>query len=228
MDAIGDIQVNLNKNNNTLEYRFILELPNKPANYDMLKKFIWAIGKGRIKVSSKKVTWVLVTDEPLTIYSINSAKFYTTSMVCKMNFLKDTVSNGGSIDWYLSNRNNKYKNRIGMYESLSNNHIRNNENFPVWLSGYIEGKSYLGYKKMSNAAYFVIKQKYDKYLIQEIQMYFGVTSLVRSIKRNPNNFIFECYNKKILSNIIKHIIVYFLIGAKAIEFSEFSYKLTSR
>jgi hypothetical protein len=39
MDAIGDIQVNLNKKKNTLEYRFVIKLPDLALNAQMLDKF---------------------------------------------------------------------------------------------------------------------------------------------------------------------------------------------
>lgn len=228
MDAIGDIQVNLNKKKNTLEYRFVIKLPDLALNAQMLDKFTWAIGEGRRTKSAGYLTWELNLKSDLTLEIINSVKFYTTSMICKMKFLNDSKAYG--IHFYLSNINNKYKNREAIRDEYSSRRLslRHKKKFPIWLSGYMEGQAYWSYKKLSKSSCFVIKQKYDKYLIEEIQRFFTVTSPVRSTKRDTNVYIFECYNKKILSLIIRHVIINPIIGAKVVEFSEFAYKVTSR
>ena len=70
---------------------------------------------------------------------------------------------------------------------------------------------------------FIIAQKNDKVLINNIKRYFDIQSNIRSIKNNI--WLIETYRKSTLNNIIHHCINYPLLGEKIVSLRKFEKKV---
>ena len=229
MDGLGDIQVN-HVHKKILQFRFILTLDDDIENYKALVSISKNI-KGTVSQnkSKKSVTLTIITSSEsvelknlLKVFSLYPP--LTQRLHCKLNFVKECVKTK-SVDWYLENRDKKYKDFSYDIETVR---PRQTAYFPVWLTGYLEARGIFVYKKQKDVSYFCIRADTDKQIIEEIQRYFSVTSPVCVLKKKESNedrakelFYFKTYRKTIISKIIKHIESYPFIGSKKKELDDF-------
>ena len=174
-------------------------------------------GSVRITGKGKNVIWVVNKKE--TIQEI--IKIYdnypplTSKKICQLKFLKECMLKN-SVDWYLSNRNNKYLDQQSILNSdmfgLEKGIITYPNYFEVWFSGLVEAEGCFSIRKSKNYS-FSIGQNDDIYLMNIIKEYLGTTNIVRNPSRNF--YSLEIYKKETLKTIINHFNNYPLLGEKA-------------
>lgn len=227
MDGDGSIQVN-HWRKLSLQYRLVVKLSNLTSNYNMLVKIAKVIG-GNVQITGKNkdVIWV-VNDRKIIIDMIKIFDTYpllTSKKLCQLEFLKECILKN-SVDWYLSNRNNKYYNQISIIESnnigLEKGLLEVPNYFYAWLSGFIEAEGCFSIRKSNNHS-FSIGQNDDIYLINLIKEYLKTTNIVRNPYRNF--YSLEVYKKETLNFLINHIKIYPLLGEKAESFHKWEKKI---
>jgi Cytochrome C and Quinol oxidase polypeptide I/LAGLIDADG endonuclease len=220
IDGDGSIQVN-HWRKLSLQYRLVIKLSNFTSNYKMLVKIAKIIG-GSVKITgkSKDVIWV-VNDRQAIVNIIKIFETYpllTSKKICQLNFLRCCILKN-SVDWYLSNRNNKYDGQLSIINSdmfgLEKGVLNIPSYFQGWLSGFIEAEGCFSIRKSNNHS-FSIGQNNDIYLINIIKEYFKTTNIVR----NPKGYFYslEIYKKETLKFIINHIKNNPLLGEKSESF----------
>lgn len=240
MDGDGSIQVN-HLRKSSLQYRLVIKLSNLlgPSNYKMLVKIAKYIG-GHVRITGKDkdVIWVVNNKETIKdiikIFDIYPP--LTSKKICQLKFLKECILRD-SVDWYLLNRNNKYKDQvsIGAHNSdmfglgpnvlglgqintrpialgQSRGHLILPTYFYAWFSGFIEAEGCFSIRKSNNHS-FSIGQNDDIYLIKVVKEYLRSSNVVRN--PYPNFYSLEIYKKETLKCLINHIKFYPLLGEKA-------------
>jgi len=227
MDGDGSIQVN-HWRKSSLQYRLVIKLSNITSNYKMLVKIAKFIGGNvRITGKNKDVIWVINDKEDikniLNIFDIYP--LLTSKKICQLKFLKECLLRE-SIDWYLSNRNNKYNDQMFIINSdmfgLEKNNLVLPNYFYSWFSGFIEAEGCFSIRKSNNHS-FSIGQNDDIYLMNVIRKYINTTNIIRNPYRNF--YSIEIYKKETLKFIINHIKNYPLLGEKAESFNKWEQKL---
>lgn len=224
MDGDGSIQVN-HWRKKYLQYRLVLKLKETKKNYYLLHLIKEEIGGKIRKIKSKNKFFILwVVDSKKTV--INIIKIFdlypplTFRMQAQLKFLKDNIirqnnNNSNNIYYYLKERTNKYKSFISKELEIDYNY------FYEWLSGFIEAEGCFCVRKSKNNS-FSIGQNTDKDLLTFIKFYLGVTSKLRSFKKEKQTFfVFETYNKNSFQIILNHFAKYPLLGEKLISFNTF-------
>ena len=220
MDGDGSIQVN-HWRKLSLQYRLVIKLSNLVSNYKMLIKFAEVIG-GTVRITGKSKYVIWVVNDKQTIGNIikifETYPLLTSRKICQLNFLKDCILKN-SVDWYLSNRNNKYDSQISIINSdmfgLEKGNLNIPDYFHSWLSGFIEAEGCFSTRKSNNHS-FSIGQNNDIYLINIIRKYLKTTNIVRNPK--TNYYSLEIYKKETLKFIINHIKNNPLLGEKSESF----------
>jgi hypothetical protein len=207
MDGYGSIQVN-HWREKYLQYRMVIKLKFTPANLQMLTLISTKLG-GRINFAPSFVIWVvddrLIIERFVRLFHTSPPR--TSRLFSQLSFLKENLERD-DLNWYFANRNNKFS----LYQYITS------EINPYWLSGFVEAESCFSIRKNGNHS-FSISQKYDKFLLEEIRLYFNASNKVRTI--NDNFYLLEIYRKDILINIIDHFVKYPLLGEKKISFDKF-------
>jgi hypothetical protein len=227
MDGDGSIQVN-HWHKKYLAYRLVIKLSNLPSNFSMLIEIAKIIG-GSVHITdkTKSVIWVVNDKEIIQkIISIfDTYPLLTSKKRCQLDFLKLCLLNN-SVDWYINNREFKYKNqKLILNLNLA---IGLNNKFPPyfkeWLSGFIEAEGCFTIRNRSSKVLsFSIGQNNDLYLISAIKEFFEANNKIRLSK---NNFYsLEIYKKEVIMKIIKHIKEYPLLGEKAESFYKFNQEI---
>lgn len=223
MDGDGSIQVN-HWRKQSLQYRLIIKLNNHKSNFDMLIKIAKVIGGIVRIVSSKKekeVIWVV--DQKETIIKIISIfeKYppLTSRLQCQLVFLKTCLIEK-SIDWYLSNRELKYKNQLAIIKFFENNSFIEPNYFNNWLSGFIEAEGCFSIR-VNKSLSFSIGQNNDFYLINAIKLKFEISNKIRIPYKNKDFYSLEVFKKEILDKIINHCLKYPLLGEKSLSLNKF-------
>ena len=227
MDGDGSIQVN-HWNKKSLQYRLVIKLSNIPLNYTMLTKIEKVIG-GSVRVTGKGKEIIWVVNNKKTIQEI--IKIFdlypplTSKKICQLKFLRICLQEN-SVDFYLLNRNFKYKDQLNIINS--NNFFDFEKNslllptyFNSWLSGFIEAEGCFSIRKSNNHS-FSIGQKDDLYLITAIKQFLCSNNTIRNTKRNF--YSIEIYKKETLTKIINHFNKYPLLCEKAASLNKFNQK----
>lgn len=220
MDGKGNIQVNRSRKK-LLQYRLVIELSNETSNYKMLIKIAKVIGGNVLYIiKNKKVIWVVNKKETIQeiIKIFDSYPLLTSKKICQLRFLKECMERN-SIDWYLSNINNKYKYQQSIIISNKLEYEKGIKVLPFyfngWFSGLVEAEGSFIFRKNNNHS-FIIKQVNDIYLLMAIKEYFKASNDIK--KFNRNLYILEIYKKETLKTIINHFHNYPLLGEKAESF----------
>jgi len=223
MDGDGSIQVN-HWRKQSLQFRLVIKLSNLASNYNMLIKIAKVIG-GNIRVTGKgkDVIWVVndkkIVQEIIKIFDIYP--LLTSKKICQLKFLKKCIEIN-SVDWYLSNRNNKYIDQSVIINTKSlvieNNSFILPPYFKEWFSGFVEAEGCFCIRKNYNYS-FSIGQNDDIYLINIIKQYLKASNLIRNPYRNF--YLLEIYKKETIITIISHFNNYPLLGEKAKSFQVF-------
>ena len=210
MDGDGSIQVN-HWRKKYLQYRLIIKLKGNPYNKEMLINIAKDIG-GTVRVVSKtnEIIWVIDDKEKIrnTILIFDIYPPLTSRLTCQLEFLKLCLN--GTINYYMSNRNNKYGNQS--YLIKSNSHKPMPLYFPSWLSGFIEAEGCFCIRTNGYHS-FSIAQKNDFYLLAFIRQYFNMK--VKLTNTSNDMFHIETYSKLTLYNIIHHCNKFPLLGLKS-------------
>jgi len=156
----------------------------------MLIKIAKVIG-GSVMVTGKGKDILWVVNNKKTIQEI--IKIFdlypplTSKKICQLKFLKICLQEN-SVDFYLLNRNFKYKDQLKIINS--NNFFDFEKNslilptyFNSWLSGFIEAEGCFSIRKSNNHS-FSIGQKDDLNLITAIKQFLGSNNTIRNTKRN--------------------------------------------
>lgn len=214
MDGDGSIQVN-HWRKKSLQYRLVIKLKNCPENLKMLSIIQKDIGGSvRIVDSDKFVIWVVNSKKEI-ISIIKIFEIYpplTTRLTSQLNFLNLCLLKN-DIEWYLLERDNKYK----MF-NIKNNIEKSNNYFNEWLSGFIEAEGCFCIRKSNNHS-FSIGQNNDKFILEKIKSFFQAANEIRYL--NNKFWFIEIYKKTILFTIIQHCIDYPLIGEKGLSLNKF-------
>jgi len=218
MDGDGSIQVN-HWRKKIIAYRLVIKLSNTPCNYTMVINIAKVIG-GTVHITDKTkfIIWV-VNDKEKIINIIKIFDVYpllTSNKICQLDFLRLCLlknSNSRSVEWYLTNREFKYKQKPDVINSLIKE-FNEPPYFKEWLSGFIEAEGCFTIRnKSSKVLSFSIGQNDDLYLISTIKEFFEASNKIRLTK--TNFYSLEIYKKEILSKIIEHLKIYPLLGEKA-------------
>lgn len=232
MDGDGSIQVNHWRKSN-LQYRLIIKLSNIIQNYNMLISIAKIIGGNVLIINNKFIIWVVNDEHQIRdiINIFNDYPLLTSRKICQYNFLKYCLNNKNT-ELYLFNRDYKYDlqkciinsfiNKYFIHDTDNNNLVFNKQvtlptYFLEWLSGFVEAEGCFSIRQSNNHS-FSIGQNYDYYLLHFIKYYLRTNSNVRNSK---NNFYsLEIYNKLSNSNLINHLKLYPLLGAKLMTFNK--------
>jgi cytochrome c oxidase subunit 1 len=226
MDGDGSIQVN-HWRKLSLQYRLVIKLSNLKSNYQMLIIISKIIG-GTVKITGKNkdIIWV-VNDKKMIQDIIKIFDKYpplTSKKICQLKFLKECIEKD-SMDWYLTNRNNKYNNQLSIINSdmfgLEKDNLLLPSYFNEWFSGFTEAEGCFSIRK-SNHHSFSIGQNDDIYLLNIIKEFLGTTNIVKNPKKNF--YSLEIYKKETLKFIINHFIKYPLLGDKDESFQKWKLK----
>ena len=240
MDGDGSIQVN-HWRRQSLQYRLVIKLSNIKSNYDMLIKIAKVIG-GNVRITGKGKDVIWVVDKKETVQEIikifDSYPLLTSKKICQLEFLKRCLLEN-SVDYYLLNRNSKYRNQSVIINSdpFGINSEKNflPDYFKGWLSGFVEAEGCFSVtsgaaerlrvgrrptlRRKNNNHSFSIGQNDDLYLMNAIKQFFGITNIVRNPHRNF--YFIEVYKKETIKRIINHFNNYPLLGEKAESFQKF-------
>lgn len=224
MDGDGSIQVN-HRRRKSLQYRLVIKLANLPSNYSMLLQIANVIG-GSVRYTNRssvgkysEVIWVVDSKDKIKdiLKIFDQYPPLTSRKIAQLNFLK-TCFDLNSIEYYLLNRDLRYKNQESIIQIKSKENIGALDYFPGWLSGFIEAEGCFSIRK-SNAHSFSIGQDNDFYILNTIKDFFESTNKVRT---NYKDFYsIEIYKKETLNKIINHFKDYPLIGEKSISLQKF-------
>jgi hypothetical protein len=224
MDGDGSIQVN-HWRKKSLQYRLVIKLSYLKSNYNMLLNIAKVIG-GNVRIIGKdrEVLWVVNKKETIKeiIKIFDTYPLITSRKICQLEFLKKCLIED-SINFYLTNRNNKYiKQQLIIKSESETSKIESlikSTFFKGWLSGFIEGEGCFSLRKSNNHS-FSIGQNDDSYLIKAIKDYFEASNSVRNSK--GKFYKIEIYKKETLKKIMNHFSDYPLLGEKEISLQKFN------
>lgn len=226
MDGIGNIQVN-HFNYKNLQFRLIIKLTYLESNKSMLINISKVIG-GIVGVDKKKKFVYWVVDNKKSIQNIikifDKYLLLTTRKNCQLIFLKKCLllSNNLSynknyiINTYLTNRNKKYDIQLLLIKQFNNKSLLSY--FNLWLSGFVEVEGCFSIRNNNNHS-FSINQKYDKFLLEMIKVYFNISNKIKEL--TLNSYLIEVYKHISLISIIKHFDNYLLLGNKKDQLNKF-------
>lgn len=218
IDGDGSIQVN-HWRKQSLQYRLVIRLSNLKSNYNILIIIKEVVGGSvRLTNKNKEVIWV-VNKKEIVIDIIKIYEKYpplTSKKTLQLKFIKECILKN-SLDWYLSNRNNKYNNQNVFISIILNNNLLP-DYFNEWFSGFVEAEGCFCIRKNNNHS-FSISQKDDIFIINWIKQYFGIINIVRI--PSSNFYILETYKKETIKTILNHFKNYPLLGEKAESLSKF-------
>nr|YP_492637.1 endonuclease ai4 [Dictyostelium citrinum]Q2LCQ5.1 RecName: Full=Probable intron-encoded endonuclease aI3; AltName: Full=Cox1/2 intron3 ORF [Dictyostelium citrinum]ABC60388.1 endonuclease ai4 [Dictyostelium citrinum] len=219
LEGSGSIQVNHWKKKN-LQFRLEIKLKNCNENFLMFKDIQKAIGGYiRFETSKKKerdqVVWIVdqKTEIERIIKIFDQYALLTKQKQDQLNFLKENLQRQ-DVNWYLKERDNKYKVRVAHPDYK----IKDITYFNEWLSGFVEAEGCFCIRTSTYHS-FSISQKYEKVLLSQIKEFFNITTQIKESKKNI--FLLEVYKKVILQKLIHHFIEYPLLGEKNKSFERF-------
>jgi len=172
IDGDGSLQVN-NRGRRYLQFRQVVKLADRPLNYEMLCKIAGAYGgyvRREIWKHSAYVQWIVNSRTTFHKSIIPLLDLYpplTSRMRLQYIFFKTCIFEP-DIELYFALRDKKYKARESIDIPLVPSY------FKEWLAGFIESK---GSFSSSGNNSFSIAQNHDRYLIEQIQHYYGVQHL---------------------------------------------------
>lgn len=214
MDGDGSIQVN-HWRNKSLQYRLVIKLANIPSNYNMLVIIASSIG-GNVRITGKgeDVIWVVDSKDKIKeiIKIFDQYPPLTSRKIAQLQFLK-TCFDQNSVEYYLLNRDRRYKNQEDIIKNMSGEL----NYFNAWLSGFIEAEGCFSIRK-NNSHSFSIGQNDDEYILNTIRDFFESTNKVRN---HRNFYSIEIYKKETLNKIINHFKYYPLMGEKSVSLQKF-------
>lgn len=247
LDGDGSIQVN-HWRKKCIQYRIVIKLRNdfSNANKNMLLLIQRELGGSvkEIKVTKKGAQQTNFTDREcgFVIWVENSKKKIinllkllmkrkplTTRLRCQLNFALLCLQKN-DVMWYLENRDFKYvldflnpdNSRLATLARSTINSSRLFTSRAAWLSGFIEAKGCFCVRKIGRLS-FSIGQKNDRFLLEFILNYLGVTSPhIISDGKHPEPFYqIYVYRKDILMRLISHFDNAPLLGEKAVSYKKF-------
>jgi hypothetical protein len=246
-DGDGSIQVN-HWRRKLLQFRLVIKLKNTPANYEMLTIIRSFIGGNVVKSKlrgifnntryagtpgkassyaqlwdnkySDFVLWKVdrIEDVKRVISIFDKYPLLTSSKRLQYRFMLHCLIHN-NVSLYLNKRNLKYNDRFTVINQISNQNIILLPYFKAWLSGFIEAEGCFSLRKNGNHS-FSISQKYDRYILESIRLYFCVNNMVRT--QSADLYIIEIYRKYSLLQIINHCSNYPLLGQKSINLTIFT------
>ena len=249
MDGDGSVQVN-HWRKKGLQYRLVIKLRNdcEKRNISLLEKIQKTIGGGvKVERSQKNVIWVENHKKKICEIISHFQKYppLTSRLFFQLQFLKECMKKQ-DINWYLQNRNKKYK-TIVKPRTLLLKSKNGDERYKGWISGFIEAEGCFTCRGgSSKSKSFSISQKDEPVLLQQISQFFGSKNKARLCVNNkqkklfcvPSNkvfvedkyhqqgfYILEIYNKDVLQNVISHCTLYPFYGEKNKSFLLFSKNL---
>lgn len=181
IDGDGSLQVN-HWRSKILQFRLVVKLSDKPLNYEMLCLLASTYGGYVKQGKDNKTSYVqwLVNDKKTFIRTIlpllNTFPPLTTRMRLQFEFFKKFLINP-DIELYFKKRGEKYNSR----ESITPLFITIPNYFGDWLAGFIESEGSFS-NRINGISTFSIAQNHDRYLIEAIRDYFGVSHLSISVK----------------------------------------------
>jgi hypothetical protein len=216
MDGDGSMQVNHWRKKN-LQFRLIIKLKNCPENFYMLNLIKNDIGGIVRKIKKDSfVIWVVDNSKLITkiITIFNKYPPLTLRLQAQLKFLNKCLKEN-NVEKYLETR--KFKYLENKRENIDNEYY-----YKEWLSGFIEAEGCFSIRKNNKTKSFSIGQKDDIYIIEKISKYFELNNKIYNKKLLDGEFYsIETYNKTTLSNIIKHLDEYPLIGEKLQSYNKF-------
>lgn len=225
MDGDGSIVVNLDKSKpgkSFLRFRFFIALLNIEENLNMLLMIKYFLG-GSVIIGrqNKYVTWsVQSIGKVLQLIKIlDKYPLLTTRKICQLIFFKNCLTKN-DVNYFLKNKNNKYDLQISLLVKYRQD-FEIPDYFNPWLSGFIEAEGCFTKRKNSRGKKYTlcfnIGQNYDDFLILVIKNYFQSTNKLQ-LRKNMVYFCIDMYGPQIKLNIIEHIKMYPLLGAKMISY----------
>jgi hypothetical protein len=240
MDGDGSVQVNIWRKKG-LQYRLVIKLRNdcEKRNISLLEKIQKTIGGGvKVEKSQKNVIWVENHKKKICEIISHFEKYppLTSRLFFQLQFLKECMKKQ-DINWYLQNRNKKYKISPKPCTLLLKNE-NGYKRYKRWISGFIEAKgSFTCRSGSSKSQSFSISQKGEAVLLQQISQFFGAKTKARLyvnskqkklfkdklfVEEEQGFYILEIYNKDVLQNLISHCTLYPFYGEKNKSFLLFS------
>ena len=216
MDGIGNIQININKEKNSLVYRFSLVLPSNSANTEMLISIAKVI-KGVVhkKKNKKKVEWEETNIDNIKnlLCIFNKYPPLTSRMISQVKLINKFFNNKNiyNVDIYKDELQNKYLNQ----DELSANYTDYLmiSYFDTWIVGFIEVKGIFIRKHLC----FKLRHS-DEYILEYIRKHFNINTKVKRFR--PGLYLLEVYKVNNLKNISLFFINKFK-GYQSIDFSLF-------
>ena len=174
IDGDGSLQVN-HRRRKYLQFRLVVKLADRPLNNEMLCKIAGAYGgyvRRGIWKNSAYVQWIVnsrTTFHKSIIPLLDLYPFITSRMRLQYSFFQKSIFEP-DIELYFALRDKKYKARESIDIPLVPSY------FKEWLAGFIESKGSFSSSVAGNNS-FSIAQNHDRYLIEQIQHYYGVQHL---------------------------------------------------
>ena len=174
IDGDGSLQVN-HRRRKYLQFRLVVKLADRPLNYEMLCKIAEAYGgyvRREIWKHSAYVQWVVNSRTTFHKSIIPLLDLYpplTSRMRLQYSFFKTCIFEP-DIGLYFALRDKKYNARESIDIPLVPSY------FKEWLAGFIESEGSFSSSVAGNYS-FSIAQNHDRYLIEQIQHYYGVQHL---------------------------------------------------
>jgi hypothetical protein len=181
IDGDGSLQVN-HWRSKLLKFRLVVKLSDKPLNYEMLCLLASTYGGNVKRAKDNKTSYVqwIINDKKTFLRTIvpllNTFPPLTTRMRLQFEFFKLFLLNP-DIELYFKKRGEKYNGR----ESITPLFTSIPSYFGDWLAGFIESEGSFS-NRINGISTFSIAQNYDRYLIEAIQDYYGVSHLSISVK----------------------------------------------
>ena len=200
IDGAGILQVNHN-NIKYLEFRILVKLINKPINYEILNLIQINYGGNVYRVNNNiYIEWVINDINTIINRIIPLFKTYppiTSRIRVQLNFMIKCIASFNQSTYFV-NRNLKYNMPLN-----DNINIINISYFPSWLSGFIEAKG--SWIKRTGGFSFTICHNYDKFILENILLYFNQS---KSINLKKNYHIINIDNIVNIEKMINHCINY--------------------
>lgn len=189
MDGDGSLQVN-HWRIKSLQFRLVVQLADKPLNYEMLCNVAEAYGgyvRRGICKHSAYVKWIVNSRTTFHQSIIPLLDLYpplTSRMRLQYSFFKTFIFEP-DLELYFALRDKKYQARESIDTPLVPFY------FKEWLAGFIEAEGSFSSRVAGNYS-FSIAQNHDRYLIEQIQHYYGVQHL-KLVKKTGKVSCFPLY-----------------------------------
>lgn len=178
IDGGGSLQVN-HWRRKSLQFRLVVKLADKPLNYEMLCKIAKAYGgyvRRRVWKHSAYVQWVVNSKKTFHQSILPLLDIYpplTSRIRFQYSFFR-TILFEQDLELYFALRDRKYQARESSGIPLVPSY------FKEWLAGFIESEG--SFSSRGNNS-FSIGQNRDRYLIEQIQHYYGVQHFIHKTGR---------------------------------------------